>query len=289
MAALVNVQSALMRVGRRQGGGGQPDALNVREVDALVSRLLEEIRIPFTSLGKRILGQLTDLKKVLAADYRQVPGLPPKPLLGELAKVVDNEIRARADIWKEWDEPENFAHLARRFGRREIEVKAEPYKRGAGLSLRGFFCRASVGDKAKFVIFLNTAHHPGAVAATFGHELGHYVYGSLVGETTSMTAFMEGAFASHLVEEHELFADALVALAAYTPDQIKQIGRMDRLEPGRSDKFFNRIQKAYEAIGTRFKLDLSQEQISAPWRVCYLTSMIHFFKLRCALLEAAGV
>jgi hypothetical protein len=288
MGSLVNVRSSLMAAGRRQGGSGRPDALNVREVDALVSRLLSEIKIPFASLGKRVMAQLADLKQVLAADYREASGLPPKPLLGELSRIVNDEIKARADIWKQWDDPTSFGHLVKRFGPRELEVKAEPYRQGSGLSLRGFFCRAAIGDKSKFVIFLNTAHHPGAVAATFGHELGHYIYGSLVGETAPMTAFMEGMFATHLREEHELFADSLVALAAYTPDLIKTIGRMDRVEPGKSDKFFARIQKAYEVIGPRFRLDLSKEHISAPWRVCYLTSMIHFFKLRCALLETAG-
>jgi len=289
MASLVNVRSTLMRAGRRLDAPGQPDALNVREVDALVSRLLAEIKIPFASLGKRVLAQLSDLKQVLAADYCEAPGLPEKPLAGELARAVDTDIRARADIWKEWADPDKFGPLVKRFGPREIEVRAEPYRKGAGLALRGFFCRADVGAKSKFVIFLNTAHHPAAVAATLGHELGHYMYGKMVGETGPMTAFMEATFTSHLREEHELFADSVVALSAYTPELVQTIGRMDRLEPGRTDMSFKRIQKTYEAMSTRFKVDLSQEKITAPWRVCYLTSMIHFFKLRCALLETAGI
>jgi hypothetical protein len=286
MASLINIQSSLRQAGRKHARPGQPDALTVREVDALVSRLLDEIDIPFTSVGKRVLGQLTDLKKVLASDYREAPGLPSKPLLRDLSHIVEHEIRSHADIWKHWDEPQSFNHLVRLFGPREIEVRAEPYRRGAGLSLRGFFCRTKVSNKDKFVIFLNTAHHPGAVAATFGHELGHYMYGSLAGETAPMTAFMEGTFAAHLQEEHELFADSLVALAAYSREQIRQIGRMDKIEPGNSETFFKRIQKAYEAIGERYRLDLRKDHMTAPWRVCYLTSMIHFFKLRCALLEA---
>jgi len=289
MASLVNVRSSLMRAGRRSDAPGQPDALNVREVDALVSRLLGEIKIPFASLGKRVLGQLSDLKQVLAADYREAPGLPEKRLVGELARTVNTDILGHADLLNDWADAEKFGHLVKQFGQREIEVRAEPYRQGAGLALRGFFCRAAVGHKSKFVIFLNTAHHPAAVAATLGHELGHYLYGSIVRETGPMTAFMEGTFTSHLREEHELFADSVVSLSAYTPELIKTIGRMDRLEPGKTDKSFQRIWKTYETIGSRFKLDLSQDGITAPWRVCYLTSMIHFFKLRCALLETAGV
>ena len=289
MASLVNVRSSLMRAGRRLGVPGQPDALNVREVDALVWRLLGEIKIPFASLGKRVLGQLSDLKQVLAADYCEAPGLPEKQLIAELAHTVDTDILRHADLQKDWAEPEKFGDLVKQFGPREIEVRAEPYRKGAGLALRGFFCRAAVAHKPKFVIFLNTAHHPAAVAATLGHELGHYLYGSMVGETGPMTAFMEATFSSHLREEHELFADSLVSLSAYTPDLVRTIGRMDRLEPKRTNEYFNRIRKTYETMGSRFEFDLSHDGIAAPWRVCYLTSMIHFFKLRCALLETAGV
>src|SRR5439155_3305864 len=118
-------------------------------------------------------------------------------------------------------------------------VRAEPYRKGAGLALRGFFCRADVGDAKKFVIFLNTAHLPAAVAATFGHELGHYLYGSLVGEYQTMSAFIEGTFAKHLTEEHELFADACVAFAAYNKDLIQKIGLVD--DVGNTEAILNRI------------------------------------------------
>jgi hypothetical protein len=286
MPASINVAARLKAAGRGQGVAGQPDALKVREVDALVSQLLDEIEIPFGSLGKRVVARLAELKKVLAADYRQAPGLPAKPLLVELARIVEREVKTR-EIWKRWNDPQSFGPLIKLFGPREIDVRAEPYRQGAGLALRGFFCRANVGTQAKFVIFLNTAHHPGAVAATFGHELGHYLYGALVGESSPMTAFMEGTFAAHLNEEHELFADSLVALAAYSTEQIEHIAGISALKSANSDNFLSRVHQAYEAIAPRLKLDLRQEGISAPWRVCYLTSMIHFFKLRCALLDTA--
>ncbi len=305
MPSLVNVQATLRSAGHGHGHSHGPagpiDALRMREVDGLVSQLLDEIEIPFTSLGKKVMGQLSDMKQVLAADYREVPGLPPTPLVKELARIVDTEINTRPELWppadsagrvcwQDWKDPDNFASLVKLFGPRAVQVTAEPYRRGAGLALRGFFCRATVGDKPKFVIFLNTAHHPGAVAATFAHELGHYLYGSLVGENTPMTAFMEGTFGTHLNEEHELFADALVALGAYSTDFIRQVTGADKLATGNSQQnILKRIHKVYEAIGTRMRLDLKQERISTSWRVSYLTSMIHFFKLRCALLDKAGI
>ena len=270
----------------------EPAALETREVDHLVSRLLAEIKVPFDSLGTRVLNQLSDLKKILSADYVDVPALPSKPLLKELAKIVENDIKRHTSAYAglaDLGSPQVLGYLGKLFGPCEVELRAEPYRTGAGLALRGFYCRAKLGNKSKFVIFVNTAHHPGAVAATLGHELGHYIYGSLVGEKAAHTAFMEGAFANHLLQEDELFADSLVALAAYSPELIKKIGCLSQLRPGFSDDLFNRIKSAYELIGPRYDLDLAKGKMAAAWRVRYLTSMAHFFKLRCALYKSAGV
>jgi hypothetical protein len=269
-----------------------PDALVSREVDLLVSKLLSEINVPFGSLGTRVLTQLSDLKKILSTDYMEVPALPEKRLLKELSRVVENDIKQHTPTYEglaDLASPQLIAHLENLFGPRQLELRAEPYKTGAGLSLRGFYCRAEVGAKSKFVIFVNTAHHPGAVAATLGHELGHYIYGSLVGEKAQHTAFMEGAFANHLAEEDELFADSLVALSAYGTDTLDSIDGIAQLKPGSSDDLFNRIKSAYKMLGPRYNLDLSKGKMAAAWRVRYLTSMAHFLKLRCALYKSAGI
>ncbi|MGA7873125.1 MAG: hypothetical protein WCA22_19730 [Candidatus Binatus sp.] len=286
-AALASSPALARRISSRE-----PDALVTREVDHLVSKLLGEIKVPFNSLGTRVLHQLSDLKKILSADYVDVPALPSKPLAKELAQIVENDIKQHTPTYgslADLGSPQLLGHLGKLFGPRELELRAEPYRTGAGLSLRGFYCRADVGEKSKFVIFVNTAHHPGAVAATLGHELGHYIYGSLVGEKADHTAFMEGAFANHLAEEDELFADSLVALAAYSPESIKLIGGVTQPDPGSSDDLFHRIKMAYDMIGPRHGLDLSKGKMAAAWRVRYLTSMAHFFKLRCALYKSAGV
>jgi hypothetical protein len=283
-----------------RGFAVEPDALTTREVDSLVSKLLSEIKVPFPSLGKRVINHLADLKKILSANYLELDALPPKPLLHELARLVEEEIKSKLRVvetqlkgtnghWTSLESAELLRHLSQIFGPREIELRAEPYRKGAGLALRGFFCRANVGTTAKFVIFVNTAHHPGAVAATLGHEIGHFIYGSLVGETKPMTAFMEGTFSQHLTEEDELFADSLVALSAYSPELIETIGPLCKVIPGRTDEVFGRIRKAYELIAPRFNLDLKTHRMTPVSRVRYLTSMTHFFKLRCALLQSAGL
>jgi hypothetical protein len=271
---------------------GQPDALMAREVDGLVSKLLTEVKIPFPSLGKRVLGHLADLKKVLSTDYVEDADLPDKNLLKELSRVVDSDIKGGMAEWyqagrKPWEAPELLPVLTKLFGGRDLELRAEPYLEGAGLALRGFFCRANVGAKSKFVIFLNTAHHPGAVVATFGHEIGHYIYGSLVGERAPMAAFLEGTFSNHLHEEDELFADSLVAFSCYNRDIMKEIGPIKNVR--KADDLFGRIRRAYGLVGSKYELDLTDRKMGNVWRVRYLTSMVHFFKLRCALLEKTGM
>jgi hypothetical protein len=270
----------------------EPDALKAREVDYLFSRLLGEIKVPFESIGTRVLTQLSDLKKILSTDYAEAPALPSKPLLKELARIVETDIKQHIPSYGTLADLNNaqlLGHLAKLFGPRQLELRAEPYRTGAGLSLRGFYARADVGEKHKFVIFVNTAHHPGAVATTLGHELGHYIYGSLVGEKAAHTAFMEGAFAKHLLEEDELFADSLVALAAYSPELIKKIGGVTPSGRGSSEDLFRRLKSAYDLIAENYDLDLSKGKMAAAWRVRYLTSMAHFFKLRGALYRSAGV
>jgi len=275
---------------RKSSSLQEPDALTTREVDGLVSKLLTDVKIPFPSLGKRVLGHLADLKKVLSTDYVESAKFPSKDLLKDLSRRVDTDIKKPMTEWqpsmaKPWEDPSYLEHLTKVFGGRDIELRAEPYLEGAGLSLRGFFCRAEVGQRSKFVIFLNTAHLPGAIFGTFGHEIGHYIYGSMVGEKAPSAAFLEGTFSNHLNEEDELFADSLVAFAAYSRDLIKAIGPLHKVTPGSSEELFGRIRRAYDAIGPRLGMDLSQGKIGNVWRVRYLTSMTHFFKLRCALVQ----
>ncbi len=197
------------------------DAIEVRDSDALIAKLLSELQISLLSVNKQLLKKVSDLKAVLATDYRAASGMPSDPLLRELSRIIDSDIRTRFDgLSENWNKADLLRYLAEVFGPREIEVRAEPYRRGSGLALRGFFCRAEVSEKSKFLIFLNTAHPPAVIAATFGHELGHYIYGSLVRENANFNAFIEGSFSQHLNDESELFADCLVALAAYDHDTL---------------------------------------------------------------------
>ncbi len=264
------------------------DAIEVRDSDALIAKMLGELQIALPSINKQLLIKLADLKKVMATDYCQAPGMPAQSLVRKLSDVVERDIRTRFDgLASNWNKEDLLRYLAEVFGPREIEVRAEPYRRGSGLALRGFFCRAEVSKKSKFLIFLNTAHPPAVVAATFGHELGHYIYGSMVGETSTFNAFIEGSFSRHLSDESELFADCLVALSAYDRDTLQRIAASE--SESRADRWVILMKEIHRMIDARYHLNLSPGRLANVSRVSYLTAMIHFFKLRRALYQCAGL
>jgi hypothetical protein len=264
------------------------DAIEVRDSDALIAKLLQEMRIFLPSVNKQLMVKLADLKKILAMDYRQAPGMPDKPLVGELSRIIDRDIRSRFHaLSPKFNKDDLLRYLADEFGPREIEVRAEPYRRGSGLALRGFFCRAEVSKKSKFLIFLNTAHPPAVVAATFGHELGHYIYGSMVAETATFNAFIEGSLSGHLMDESELFADCLVALSAYDHDTLTRIAAAD--SGSRSDRWVALLKEVHRLIDSRYQLNLTPGRLANVSRISYVTAMIHFFKLRRALHQLTGI
>lgn len=191
--------------------------------DALIERLLDGLNLPATATPGEYEHPMADLRTVLAADYREAPGFPSNSLTHELIRVVENLITPYRHIWRCWQDRQNVHQLRKVFRWGDVVVNAQPYMQDTGLSLWGFSCAAKLDARNKFVIYLNTAHDPGAVAATIGHELGHYVYNAIGGGTCAEQAAMGNIFAAHLAQEEELFSDAVVALSAYSYPKVKQI------------------------------------------------------------------
>jgi hypothetical protein len=248
--------------------------------DALAMRLLAEIGIGAKAAGSEIDEALEELGAVLAVDYRELPGLPGAGVARELDRIVKEKIKPCVGSWRAHKHA-GFAHLEGFLDQQEIVVHAQPYRRGAGLDLWGFSCDARSRGEGKFVIFLNTAHEPGAVAATMGHELGHYIYNSIgVGEPDEQAA-MASVLSQHLEEEKELFSDSVVALSAYSRNQA------DETRAG--GHIVNRVRTAISQVAPQYWIDLNRTGLLPLWRVRYLTLLVHLFKLRCALAETAGI
>lgn len=201
---------------------GEQEVLIAREVGRLVEDLLCELSMARSSRTKETLKQLGDLRKILSTNYVEDITLPSQELLHELAEIVASLIVSRdGREWKNLSSAQLLSRLFRRLGPREIELHARPYLHGAGLKIRGFFCRTEIKGGARFIIFVNTAHHPGAAAASLGHELGHYVYVALKGEIAPTLALLEGSFARHFDRESELFASLfLIAYLSQVPAEV---------------------------------------------------------------------
>jgi hypothetical protein len=228
--------------------------------------------------------ELVELSEVLRADYREAPGLPAPAMTRRLAALATSGLDPRRQAWRKWRTSETFRVRPRQLDGKAIAVHAEPYTRGAGLLLWGFSCDAHIGGSGAFIIFLNTAHQPGAVAATVAHELGHYIYRSIAPDACDTMAPLAANFASHLDDDAELFSDSLAALSAYNPGALARIRASRARRSGVGE-----IVAALNAIDPEYRIDFAHPTVSPAWRVKYLAAIIHFYKLRRALQETAGI
>ncbi len=168
-----------------------------------------------------------------------------------------------------------------------IDLQTAPYRGADGMALRGFYVDKSREALKKPLIYLNTAHHQGAVQATFVHELGHHVTAKVAGRAgDGVHYFFHAGHRAHLDQPEELAADVIVSLAAYPEPLARKlfakawdwglVARADRLP----DEAFTRIRKhVRELVGFDFGASLPAGQ-----SFNYLTGMIHYAKLRWALL-----
>ncbi|HXN84569.1 MAG TPA: hypothetical protein VN867_00800 [Candidatus Binataceae bacterium] len=247
-----------------------------------ISRLMEALEMPE---GRIAAPELAELNSVLTIDYRSAAGLPAPEMSRHLADIANSGIDPRRRAWSKWRDAQDYRVKLQGFDCAEIAVHAAPYTRGAGLLLWGFSCDARVGDRGNFVIFLNTAHRPGAITATVAHELGHYVHKRITSEDCGAVTPLASSFATHLEDKCELFSDSLVALSAYGIESAQMTPSSQNEQPGWIDE----VIQARDCIRPEYRIDFANNQLSPVWRIRYLAATIHFFKLRKALLETAGV
>lgn len=261
------------------------------EVGKLTELIFREFRIPLVTQNRRRFQAFEDLEYLLTTNYDEVVRrFLSKEILEKLSTVGANVLRSallslhsRIGAGERRLETSDMLEpLYRMFGPENFEIRAEPYRQGAGLSLRGFFCRSESKGKRSFLIFLNTAHSPGVVTATFAHELGHLIY-MLLGHRGNPIAAFDSSFRHHLEEEDEVFADALVALSMYSLDLIRIIGPIDALADGEFSKFVCLLLRAYALMPSPYRIDLFDPQLSKSRRLYHLTELVHFLRLRCAL------
>ncbi|MGA2409123.1 MAG: hypothetical protein ABSG46_01890 [Candidatus Binataceae bacterium] len=169
----------------------------------------------------------------------------------------------------------------------DLQFNASPYEGDEGLSLRGFYVTRAQGMLKRPLIYVNTAHHPLAVTGTFCHEVGHHVSSELFGTgQESVHFFYDADYDGHLKDPGELVADVVVSLAAYPEPIARQIFATP-WNWGLVARARNLPEAALNEVRSRLKnvygFDL-MELIPANQRLHYLLGMLHYAKLRWALL-----
>lgn len=169
-----------------------------------------------------------------------------------------------------------------------LHFNAAPNAGDEGLAIRGFYVNRRDGILKRPLIYVNTAHHPLAVSSTFCHEVGHHFSSELLNndEEAPVHFFFDADYASHLEEPGELAADVMVSIAGYpepiarkifaTPWKWGLVARAKDMTEAALTEVRGHLKKAYG-------FDV-MELIAASQRLHYLSGMIHYAKLRWALL-----
>jgi len=172
--------------------------------------------------------------------------------------------------------------------RLNVHFQGTPFGGPEGLALRGFFVNPDVESLKRPLIYVNTAHHPVAAAATLFHEVGHLVAAQVFDRRHKQVhLFFDADYISHLDDVEELTADIVLALVAYPAPIAKKIfdtpwnwGALTRTAE-LSDEVFAQVSEYFRAT---FGVSLAAAKLPARRKLNYLAGMIHFAKLRSTLL-----
>ena len=177
----------------------------------------------------------------------------------------------------------SLAHVASRLG---LKFQANSFDGPEGTSLRGFY----VATKAlkQPLMCLNTDHHRTAINSTFWHEMGHHLTVPLLPYPEESPTLTFGRdFEEHLGDPRELAADILVSLVCYSHSAAKQLfGPL--LQKGSAENVHAVLSGAKTHMNAVWGFNFDN-RIRAADNLHYLEGMIHFAKLRLALLTAYDV
>jgi hypothetical protein len=253
-----------------------------------LSHLFRAIQSPSKSFGIGLDRRIHELRTVVSADYREASGLPSHAFARELAGMVETQLKPRSRIWSSMLNSRRFSRALEIFDAERVIVKGAPYVRGAGLELWGFSFKLGRGKAARSGIFLNTAHAAGAIATTLAHEIGHLVQSYILYQEQPV-ALLDGTFAEHLDQESELFADCVVSLMAYDRSVVRNIGVRYEASLLKQNSAADAARYGYAEICPEFRVDIFSSGMPAECRLRYLTTLVHYLKLRCALFHTAGI
>jgi hypothetical protein len=183
--------------------------------------------------------------------------------------------------------------FSRVVNRLDIHFQGAPFTGPEGFALRGFFVSRNDESLQRPLIYVNTAHHPVAAAATLFHEVGHLVASEVFDQRRrEVQFFFDADYIAHLNDVEELSADIVLSLVAYPAPIAKKIfrtpwnwGALTR-STELSDEAFCQVSEYFRA---RFGVRLAAADLPARRKLNYLAGMIHFAKLRSTVLAEYGI
>jgi hypothetical protein len=226
-----------------------------------------------------------DLEKLVQRDYRRalrenVSRSQVLALSSSATKLWPRLNRERLPVPTVAD----FSKISKRLS---LNLSTRECRQRDGMALRGFYVHSIAGltkDRHKGgLIYLNTAHHPAAVGATFCHEIGHHLALELVqhAEERPVHYFFDAAYSSHLDDPVELIADVLVSFAAYPKATARKMFGSEL--PAIKDLSGGNLEQLLDYLKTGWGIDF--RGLRQPGHhLVYLAGMVHYAKLRSALL-----
>jgi hypothetical protein len=224
-----------------------------------------------------------DIRRLCQRDY---PASVRRNLNPEQVKEL--VYRARK-VWPQFNRkvlgPPSAVFFSRSADALQLHFKAAHY---SSLALYGFYVDRANTRLSKPLIFINSAHHALAIGTAFCHEVGHHFCAEVSKrhKPSGISFYFDAAYHSHLRDKGELFADVVVSLAGYPKEaaagifsapQVKKKAKAGGLDQELIARIRQHIERSY---GFDFSAALSPRQ-----NLQYLAGMLHYAKLRAALLE----
>jgi hypothetical protein len=220
-----------------------------------------------------------------------------RPLRRSLGRSEVRQImaEARSSVWPRLNaesvrlvSPTEFTRLWSRLG---VQFQLASLRGAEGLALLGFYVREMGGSRLP-LICVNTAHHPAAIGAAFSHEMGHHLIGRLFDSGKQHAQMLTyTAYRDHLDDPEELAADILVSLGVFP----EAIARKIFLKSGKGGQSSAAAElpgsvcaKVLKYFESKFGLTFDA-QLTCTKKLHYLAGLVHFTKLRRALLTEYGI
>jgi len=260
--------------------------------DATIHGLISEILSGAGSAGRKPTSRLVTAASEVETLAREDYGTPVRKIFNA-CEIQELLAEARRMAWPHLNEesirlvtPEEFTRHWSPLGVDFKLTDMSSVARG-GLSILGFYIHRPPGTR-KPLICVNTAHHRAAVGAAFAHEMGHHVAAEVFGPEPGPLPLLYTGYRDHLKDSRELAADVLVSFGIFPRKTALRTFRKrstprERREELAQDREFN-LGEILEYYVSKYGLSVDAK-LSSGQNIQYLAGMLHYAKLRVALLD----